>query len=200
MTVTTWDDFRLRLDVPPGWLELPLDADVDALQFASTIVADSGEQLDDEARDLVVEDLAGWVLDCRTRDVDFAFAYYPDFLLPALAITQVVAAPFGDGGELTAEDCEREFSEPDGSRLGDPDVESRVLRAGFAVRCQQMLADKDDDDRGGGLIREGVDWAVFPDGLAGMILVTTAWTALALGPELAAEADKFAAGLMIDRG
>jgi hypothetical protein len=197
----TYEDAVIGIDYPPGWVELPMDPEVPARPWAEELVAEQPGLLPVERREAAVVDLVVWVEECRLREPELAFAYRPDPLAPTVAVCEVVAMPAEDP-PVTPEIAATLFARPQPGTVGDVIVDRRILPAGPAVRMRQM------NGEAGGVkpapegpplpVVEGVTWVIFPPGLDGLIFVTTTWTELVLGDDLAELADRMAEGISLD--
>lgn len=197
----TYEDVVIGIDYPSGWVELPMDPEVPARPWAEKLVAEQPGLLPAERREAAVVDLVVWVEECRLREPELAFAYRPDPLAPTIAVCEVVAMPVEDP-PVTPEIAATLFARPQPGTVGDVTVDRRTLPAGPAVRMRQMNGEaggvEPAPDGSPPPVVEGVTWVIFPPGLDGLIFVTTTWTELVLGDDLAELADRMAEGISLD--
>ena len=197
----TYEDVLIGVDYPSGWVELPMEPEVVARDWAETHIADQGTSLPGEHREAAVLDLTVWIEECRLREPEMAFAYRPDPLAPTVAVCEVVAMP-ADDPPVTPEIAATLFVRPQPGTVGEVTVDRRTLPAGPAVRMRQMNGDAGGagpaPDGSPPPVVEGVTWVIFPPGLDGMIFVTTTWTELVLGDELAELADRMAESVSLE--
>lgn len=188
----TADELELELDPDPGWYPVPEEG-VDRYDWATDLVRQlAGPEEGDEGVLATVEDL---VRHARLADedlVELTYVFLPDPLGAVLAACHIELV-FGTAGDLPSPaEIAVSLARRRPEHLDEPQVDSRLLTAGPAVR-QRVMRSQDD-----GSVVEQVTHVVGVPGLDDAVLrITTSWRALALGDLLVEQADRMAAGLVV---
>lgn len=194
----TSEPYRFSLAPGPRWVRLPLD--MDASEGWQDEMA--GRLLPPEAsadlRTDLAQQLVFWLGDCRDRGVPSALALVPDRLATVAAVAELYTYE-RDPRQPTAEAIEwlRENLTADQEPVKGPPVREAIeLPAGPAVRMRAIYTESPDQE-GSGVLVERVMHAVLPPQIPDMVLLSTTWAMLALGEELAEQADELARTLSV---
>ncbi|MFE6696614.1 hypothetical protein [Streptomyces sp. NPDC057718] len=192
------EDFAVRLDLTPGWVDLTLpDRSKAAAKALATETADRLDPLSPEiGKSAVRDDLADRALGLNEDAPVLAAAYYAE---SGEALVDLVVDSYGDEGvpRPTAEEVVPLLLEwENGVVAGEPEVTSLQLSAGPATRIRATLKIR----RMLGLGRRTVEfvrYAVFPPGMRSLVVVTATWEKIGLTEENAQRVDEIVASLRL---
>ncbi|MFE6912553.1 hypothetical protein [Streptomyces rubiginosohelvolus] len=193
------EDFAVRLDLTPGWVDLTLPDGSKAA--AKALARETVDRLDPLSREIeksaVRDDMADRALSLNEDAPVLAAAYYAE---SGEALMDLVIDSYGDEGvpRPTAEEVVPLLLQwENGVVVGEPEVTGLELPAGPATRIRSTLKIK----RMLGLGRRTtgfVRYAVFPPGLRSLVVVTAMWEKIRLTEENVQRVDEIVPSLRLD--
>lgn len=193
------EDFAVRLDLHPGWVDLtlPEGSKAEAKALATKTVNELNPLSLEIEKSAVFDDMAERALNLNEDAPALAAAYYSE---SGEGLISLMIDSYGDEGvpRPTADEVLPMLLEwENGEVVGEPEVTRLELPAGPALRVQATLKIK----RMFGLgrrITEFVKYAVFPPGMQSLVVVTATWEKIQLTEENAQRVDEIVPTLRLD--
>ncbi|MWA12831.1 hypothetical protein [Streptomyces sp. BA2] len=193
------EDFAVRLDLQPGWVDLTLReaSKAEAKALATKTVNELNPLSLEIEKSAVFDDMAERALNLNEDAPALAAAYYAE---SGEGLINLMIDSYGDEGVArpTPDEVLPLLLEwENGEVVGDPEVTRLELAAGPALRVQATLKVK----RMFGLgrrITEFVKYAVFPPGMQSLVVVTATWEKIQLTEENTQRVDEIVPTLRLD--
>jgi hypothetical protein len=188
-------DLKVTVGVPAGAIPLPINESGDMTPWAQSVAR---ARLPYDAPDEQVADFARMLLDCTAEckargPKIMALAFCPDPELGELARIEVSdLAPSAQWPELELKQLAEFFAGPiHPHALLAPQVLTRDLPAGPAVRIRQQFVTQVDEDQVG-RVMQTIVYAIRPPQTPAAVVLSVAWQALYYNDQLSELADKLA--------
>lgn len=193
------EDFAVRIELQPGWVDLTLreDSKAEAKALATKTVNELNPLSLEIEKSAVFDDMAERALNLNEDAPALAAAYYAE---SGEGLINLMIDSYGDEGvpRPTADEVLPLLLEwENGEVVGEPEVTRLELPAGPAVRVQATLKIK----RMFGLgrrITEFVKYAVFPPGMQSLVVATATWEKIQLTEENTRRVDEIVPTLRLD--
>ncbi|MEV0323609.1 hypothetical protein ACIBKX_13595 [Streptomyces sp. NPDC050658] len=193
------EDFAIRLDLRPGWVDLTLHevSKAEAKALAIRTVNELNPLSLEIEKSAVFDDMAERALNLNEDAPGLAAAYYSE---SGEGLINLVIDSYGDEGvprPSADEVLPMLLDWENGDVVGEPEVTRLELPAGPALRVQATLKIK----RMFGLgrrVTEFIRYAVFPPGMKSLVVVTATWEQIQLTEEIAQLVDETVPTLRLD--
>lgn len=203
---------RLQARGGPGWVDLPVDRDVDADAWAAEQVRTAGAGLEplewSIGPDAAAAMLAATVRRAQEQHVEgisahASLAFQPDPIGAVLVVLDAAVHPF-EGEPLTLDGLMASLGSG-GATVGNLERDRVKLAAGPGVRVRRMFGetaagepvDPDTFVEAADVV-EGITYVVLPKRLPGFLHVNATWTQVAIGDQLAEQVDALAASIDLE--
>lgn len=207
----------LAARLPEGWVQLPVEPDVNADAWAGDRVRSRTDTVEPSELTIGPEAaaamLAGFVRRAQQTyepgmSAHLALAYQPDPHGRVVVFATATVFPF-EGEKLTRRGLLRTLGSS-AATVGDREVAKVTLPMGKAVRLRRMYdvsaGDLLPDGRPAPLpergeqadVMEGITVVALPRGLPGFVWINAVWSDLVWGDQLAAMVDVLTTGLSLD--
>ncbi|MGW5620102.1 hypothetical protein ACWEWP_04550 [Streptomyces olivaceus] len=185
------ETFECAFDFQPGWVDLTLreGTRAEAQALATRVVDDLNPMALEIEKSAVFDDMVDRAVDLNDDVPTLAAAYYSE---AGEALANLVVDSYGDEGvpRPGAEEVTPLLLDWANARVaGEPDISHLELPAGPAVRVQAMLQVKRMFGFGRKLT-EFARYAVFPQDLQSLVVVTVTWEKLAMTERITELADE----------